>query len=404
MPGRELEIVPHPSVELVRESEVPGLLAQVRPSWQAKGLLARVHRLLPVDPSSACQRIFNAAVHDLREKVVIAGVDLAREAAKDHRLPPVERPEDVEGYPTAKLLDLCYRMGLLTRAEWRRLGRAYEIRRDLEHEDDEYEAGVEDCIYVFSTCIQAVLSKDPISLIRVGEIKELIEAASPAAPDAQLFEDYQHAPNPRQEEIMRFLVSNALDESAPDVVRQNAFVTLQMLSSLTRDAVRIALAAHVQEKVGRDTLTELQARVAHAAGALPYLRKAQRTNFFTAYYNRMVQVGHDWQSYPQHGQLLGVLQEVGGLQAVPEAVRTKILKWLVLAYMGEPGGYGTWGRNRRVFYSNTAAPLVEELLAESKELVRGDLGALAADKDVKRAMTNDYVARRFHDLLDLVGD
>jgi hypothetical protein len=49
-------------------------------------------------------------------------------------------------------------MGLLTRPEWRRLTRAYDIRRDLEHEDSEYEAGVEDCIYVFKTSIEAVLA------------------------------------------------------------------------------------------------------------------------------------------------------------------------------------------------------------------------------------------------------
>jgi hypothetical protein len=40
-------------------------------------------------------------------------------------------------------------MGLLPRPEWRRVTRCYEIRRDLEHEDDEYEATVEDCIYIF---------------------------------------------------------------------------------------------------------------------------------------------------------------------------------------------------------------------------------------------------------------
>jgi hypothetical protein len=55
------EIVPTPDVELVNASDVPVLLGHIRPAWQAKQLIQRVHRLLQVDPSSACQRLFNAA-------------------------------------------------------------------------------------------------------------------------------------------------------------------------------------------------------------------------------------------------------------------------------------------------------------------------------------------------------
>src|ERR1043166_7714044 len=156
------DLIPAANVELVKASDAPSLLRQIRPAWQARDLITRVKRLISVDPSSACQRLFNAAIHDLREKLVVAGIDIAKEAAKQHKLPPVERAEDIEEYSTAKLIDLAHRMGLLTRPDWRRLSRCYEIRRDLEHEDDEYEAGVEDCIYIFQTCISVVLSRDPV--------------------------------------------------------------------------------------------------------------------------------------------------------------------------------------------------------------------------------------------------
>ncbi len=140
--------------ELVQATGAPALLDKIRPHWQAKSLIDRVRRLLEVDPSSACQRLLNAAIHDLREKVVVAGIDIAAEATNQHKLPPVSKAEDIENYSTARLIDLAYRMGLLTRPEWRRVCRCYEIRRDLEHEDDEYEAGVEDCVYIFKTCIE----------------------------------------------------------------------------------------------------------------------------------------------------------------------------------------------------------------------------------------------------------
>lgn len=245
------DIVPSPSVSLIRASEVPTLLDQIRPAWRAKDLINRVRRLLAIDPSSACQRLFNAAIHDLREKIVVAGIDIAKEAAKQYKLPPVEKQEDIENYPTAKIIDLAHRIGLLSRPEWRRLSRSYEIRRDLEHEDDEYEAGVEDCVYIFKTCIDVVLAKDPIHLLRVTDVKELIQEPVPIFPAPSLCDDYQHAPQPRQEEILKFLVSIALDEKQADLVRQNAFALLTHFQPLTQNAVKLALAGHLQEKITR---------------------------------------------------------------------------------------------------------------------------------------------------------
>ncbi len=395
-------VLPHPAVDVVAASDVPVLMSQIRPQWQAKGLIERVRRLLPVDPSSACQRLLNAAVADLRDKVKIAGLDIAKEAAAAHRLPPVERADDVDNYSTAKLLDLAYRMGLLTRPEWRRLTRAYDIRRDLEHEDSEYEAGVEDCIYIFKTCIEAVLAKDPVNLIRVAEIKQVVEASGPAVADLELVEDYERAPDTRQLEILKFLVSTALNDGEPELVRQNAIAVLGALAIPTRDNVRVQLAKSIQDALNRQPLTDAHVRVAHVAGVLPYLRKAQRVSFFRAFNDRLHRVGYHWKGHAYHGALLRQLDEYGGLSSVPEEELTVTLKWLVLCYIGEPGGYGA-GINRRVFYSNSAAPLVESLFTTSADVVRQPLAELADGREVKRALrASDAVARRYQDLLDVV--
>ncbi|HEY4041469.1 MAG TPA: hypothetical protein VGM32_06450, partial [Rhodopila sp.] len=85
------ELVPTASGQMVIASGADALLAQVRPSWQAKALITRVKALLPVDPSSACQRLLNAAIHDLREKIIIAGLDVAQEAASLNKLPSASK-------------------------------------------------------------------------------------------------------------------------------------------------------------------------------------------------------------------------------------------------------------------------------------------------------------------------
>lgn len=392
-----------PNAELVKASEAPSLLSKVRPAWQAKNLITRVHRLLEVDPSSACQRLFNASIHDLREKMIIAGIDIAAEAARQNGLPPVTKAEDIENYATSKLIDLAYRIGLLSRPEWRRVSRCYEIRRDLEHEDDEYEAGVEDCVYIFKTCIEVILAVDPIHLLRVTDVKDVIEESSPTLPAESLREDFAGAPQSRQRDIFKFLVSIALDGGQPEVVQQNAFNFLSHLEPLTRSAVKLLLASHFQERVGREKLDRRHARVAVAAGVLPYLRQAQIADVFEEIYVRMDKVGTHWSSYQRHGELLRTFDEVNGLQYCPPKQRRKILRWLVYTYIGEPGGRTRFGNVRHVFYSNTAAPLIVDIMDESSLLIIDDLKALEFDREVIDKCANQHIARRFQNLLDLVG-
>ena len=70
--------------EMAIASDVQGLMLQIRPEWQSKNLVQRVTKLLPVDPSSACRRLFNAAIHDIKKKILVAGTysKRAREVSK----------------------------------------------------------------------------------------------------------------------------------------------------------------------------------------------------------------------------------------------------------------------------------------------------------------------------------
>ncbi len=60
------------------------------------------------------------------------------------------------------------------------------------------------------------------------------------------------------------------------------------------------------------------------------------------------------------------------------------------------------GVNRKVFYSNSGAPLISVMIQEAPDAVSAVLAGLSADKDVKRACAQSpHVARRYQDLLDL---
>lgn len=379
------------------------LLEKIRPEWQARDLIGRVRALLPVDASSACQRLLNAAIHDLKQKILIAGLDLAQEAATVNHLPPIKRNEDIlEGYSTFHTLELAYRMGLLDRPEFKRLQRAYEIRRDLEHEDNEYVAELEDIVYIFRSAIEIVLSREPIQLPRVDDVKELIEAPSHATPSQEFIAEYGRAPHVRQLEITRYLVRIALDSNAADITRQNAVQALRTFSAPTQNTVKLELAKEVSERTKRHALTLVQAKVAQAGGFFPYLKQRQTAGLFHELNDKLDQIGTHWTKYQQHGAPLDDIEELGGLIACPDDARKRMLHWMVLCYIGEPGGYGR-GWNRRVFYSNSASHRILRMVRAAGPAVRDMLEQLRNDPLVNAAMKNADVAARFEELLGVAN-
>lgn len=398
----EVQLIPAANREIIEASGAPALLLKIRPQWQAKDLIHRVTRLLSVDPSSACQRIFNASIHDLKEKIVVAGLDIAAEAARQHKLPTVARAEDIEAYSVSNTITLAYRMGLLSHPEWRRLLRVYDIRKDLEHEDDQYEASIEDCFYIFKTCIEVVLSRDPVHLLKLTDVKDIVEQPIPATLSETLLDDYKLAPAPRQLEIYRFLLSTAFGSKHPDIVRQNSYNILGTIADLTNRQVIIDSANEFMTRLERRAPPLLEARVAYAAGILPYLKKSVLNDFFRAYLKAMNKTGFSFKSHDKHGELLRNLMEVGGLTHCPDDVLPAVLEWLILCYIGEPS-FGQWSGYRRVFFSNTGAPLALEIIKSAERDISEATKALGeSSKRIKQVCGDEHVARRFQQVLDSV--
>ncbi len=166
------------------------------------------------------------------------------------------------------------------------------------HEDDQYQAGLEDCVYIFATCIEIVLARDPVQLLRVTDVKEVVEEPAPFVPGSQLLDDYRHAPQVRQEEIGRFLISSALIATNPDIIRRNCIELMRYIEPETPPQVKIALASDLGRRIGRN-LDVVHAKVAFACGTLPYLRQRVLVDFFSRLLQKMEQVGDQWQNHSQ---------------------------------------------------------------------------------------------------------
>lgn len=158
-------------------------------------------------------------------------------------------------------------------------------------------------------------------------------------------------------------------------------------------------------KLGRKTPELLEIRIAYVSGILPYLNKANKISFYRAFYDRMQEVGRHWTANKSHGSLLRELQDIGGLKYIPEELRYRMLEWLVLVYIGERGGYGFHGRYRKVFYSNSGAPLAYEIIKNASDILdQNDILDMKEKSSLIKARTEDkYVDRRFEELVDLLN-
>ena len=186
-----------------------------------------------------------------------------------------------------------------------------------------------------------------------------------------------------------------------DVVQQNAYTCISYVRPRTPDAVLARIGNHLQEIAGR-TIDERMVRVARAAGVFAYLRRSARIDFFQGVLENMAEVGAHWTAHGHHGELLRSFQEYGALVDCPDEVRVPILKWLVLTYLGTRGGRTSYGNVRHVFYSNSAAPLIREIVEQSASAIRDELIALKDDRDIKKALATEHISRRFESLIDLV--
>ncbi len=88
------------------------------------------------------------------------------------------------------------------------------------------EAVLEDCFYIFKTTIDTVLSQDPILLLRVTDVKQIVENPTDLQISEQFLFDYKGAPVLRQKEISHYLIASARDSTQPDIVRENCVEVL----------------------------------------------------------------------------------------------------------------------------------------------------------------------------------
>jgi hypothetical protein len=234
--------------------------------------------------------------------------------------------------------------------------------------------------------------------------QKLVQTPEAPSVTVHILEDYDRAPQIRQKEIVERLISLSLDSKKPDIVRQNAIGLLENFRPVTKDPVLIELGALLQERYRDKPFDLVGMKVSYAAGVLPYLRQRKVEEFFEATAERFYNTGYQWRHFDDHGKLLDDLEDIGGLVRCPPKPRAKLVLWMVLCYLGEPGGYGTWGRNRNVFTSDAATPRILRMFREAGPKIASDFAAATKDRRVKAAIGYQPIARRLESMEDIVSE
>ena len=173
-------------------------------------------------------------------------------------------------------------------------------------------------------------------------------------------DDYKKAPQQRQTEILHALTFWAMDDQKPELVRANCVRLIRKIEQFAPAAAKIKIAKKLETRIGRRPSDLPTAQVALACGAFPFIHKRQQESLVNAFLARFEAVKPDWHQHPDHGELLDNFIEAGGFSICPTGTEWNIIRWMVYCYIGKPGRTGTFGRNRAVFYSDTAASRIEK--------------------------------------------
>lgn len=373
---------------------------------ELKTRLSKIAAILLVDPGMAAQKMFNVGISELRTKIKTWGLREINEIAVQKGLPKISTVEELMEYKTRDIIRLAGIIGILNSANKSRLDMAYNMRNLIEHEDNHYEATCEEVQFIFSVVIDAILSVEVIEPISVTEIQDLIDSAENLTKfDDILIEKYESSATFRQVQVLERLISVALDESKADIVRKNAYNLIRVFRNYVKSEARMSLVeTFITAPKTKKEFNLQTAKVFFAIGILAYVSKSSMRKMFEQLISQMESISVHWDSYPDHVKILSVFEEIGYFKFCPENLLMRALVWMASLYIGSPGGYGFYGRYRKVFYSDAGVQYVTDIISKSKDSFVPMIDALKKDRKLISRLKNDDINTRLKHFIDLINE
>lgn len=366
--------------------------------------LNKIKLLLMVDPGIAAQKLFNTGMSELKSKIKLWGLKEISEIAVQKGLPKISNDEELLNYKTRDLIKLSGVLGITNLANTSRLDIAYDMRNLIEHEDSHYEATNEEVQFIFKVITESILTVEVIEPVSIVEIQELIDSAEQLTKiDEYLIEKFESSAAFRQLQVLERIISVALDSNKPDIVRTNAYNLLLVFRNYVKTETRMGLVEKfITAPSKRKEFNILTAKVYSAIGILPYVSKSNLRKLFESLIEKMEATNPHWDRGFEHVKVLSIFEDINYFSVCPEDLLFRALLWMCTLYVGTLGGYGTYGRNRSVFYSDSGARYVKKILFNSKARFVNHVTDLKKNPNIiSRLKTND-IKDRFNEFVELI--
>lgn len=161
------------------------------------------------------------------------------------------------------------------------------------------------------------------------------------------------------------------------------------------------IAKSLEKPLGTGGIDLITAKVGHAIGATGYFKKTKINDYYKSILKSFKKAQPDWSS---QGKVVLKFHDIGHFIYCPKSLINNFLYYLVLWYIGEPGGYGYWGSNRAVFYSNDAAPIIKRIVKNSNIPLYEMIENFRDNQKFSEKISNKHIFQRFEMLLDYASE
>ncbi len=369
-------------------------LSEIREPWKTSRLVERVSQLISVDHSCACQKLFNTAIWDIKDKLSRWGEEFVYKVARTTSSisPNTENP--ISGLSTTVLLNLAYKSMLLTFEQWQLMTECYQIRCKLEHEDRYFEVSSLETVKFFDVCVNEVLNVETKEINEYDEFESLLKLTELAVPSEFLLSSFRSMSPENQVDATTFLIDLATNNSELIRVTQNSVISLIHLRESLSDHTKQAIALKYSDPKIRHIDSKLVESL-KCADVLRFIETSSKSKFYESIYLSMIEVGEDWYKGQQQLEILQSFIELGSLNECPEQHRTNIFNWLALTYIGQDTGDSAYISERNVYFSKEASPVIQKLINEANNISEAMFDRLLSHKSITVLTENSYIAERF---------
>lgn len=370
------------------DGEASGLVARaistVRDELRDDPYVAEVMRVLPAGGyRSAIGGIWNAVVHDLRNKVLHRSVSLFNKSVTVGRT--VATYEDFQNFVNDdQLIDGAYKIGVIGFEASKVLKHAKETRHFFNGHPGSGEPSLIKVLAMMDDCVKYVLSAPyPQQIIDIDDYLKVMDTATFDRNQVAIEVALSELPEVYRDELANRLFTSYVHQNASSVLRSNIEFVAPILWPVLPKAIQLQIIRRVDQIIakGHAECTEQAFRFVGVVGASSYLTPHARRYKIQPLVERLKQ---NFGVFAIENEVVKELLPLASV--IPPEVVTDYVSALTQTYVGFVGSSAQFARTN--FYADGAALVIPKMFEQFDDA--------AIEMFVQTVTTNNVLKNRLH--------